>query len=474
MSRLIVGIRDYPPPPEVLGAAREGRLAGLLWFRDAFGRSVSEAAARVAEVRAAWHSSAPCIFAIDEEGGLIQQLSGLEESPGDVWPRLPSPRALGRSGDPAMAHAHGREIGRRLRRLGLDVALAPTVDIDPGPRSPVLGTRCIGDDPDLVAKIALAWLRGLASAGVRGCVKHYPGHGATEVDSHVDLPRIGPGVDTARHLEPFRRIARDWRSKDGPPPALLTAHVLGRSASLPASLDPATLGSVPPGLGPIVTDSLDMGALATLGDLATRMEMATRAGSDLLLIGIDVAAAIAAAGPGPGSVSPRIASWDSGTALPALPEAWSRIQLEQVAAAGSVLHAAPSLPPGPWTWILPERWGPYGAVATPPMDPRGARWIARLLRYRAEDPSTLDRALADAGEDPCLVGWVHRGPEDGPTRGRLDRVGGRVRAVAHLLDGPTGDVAAGRWTIESCGFGEGEMMIIARRWAEEKADRNGR
>jgi beta-glucosidase-like glycosyl hydrolase len=473
MSRLIVGIRRYPPPPEILRAARAGRLAGLLWFRDAFGRTVGEAAERVAEMRATWHPSAPCIFAIDEEGGLIQQLSGLEEPSGEAWPRLPSPRALGRSGDPAFAHAHGREIGRRLRRLGLDVALAPSVDLDPGPGSPVLGTRCIGDDPEHVAGIAMAWLRGLTSAGIRGCLKHYPGHGATVVDSHVDLPRVGPGVDPAPHLEPFRRIAREWRAHDGPPPALLTAHIICGDATLPASLDSSILDGVPAGLGPIVTDSLDMGALAAVGDLAARMRAATQAGSDLLLIGIDVAAALAAAGSVDASPSARVSSWGFVGAVPAIPEAWSRAKLDEVAVAGLKLHAESMLPTGPWTWILPERWGPYGEVAAPPQESGGARSIARLVRYRADDPSTLDQALANA-VDPCLVGWIHRGPEDVATRDLLRRAGPRVLAVAHLLDGPTGLDAADRWTVEACGFGEGEMAAIARHWADAKVDRIAR
>ncbi len=464
MARVIVGLRGHPPAPALLDAAREGQLAGLLWFRDAFGETVEEAASRVAEVRAVWPPSVPCIFAIDEEGGLIQQLSGLREPSGECWPRLPSPRALGRSGDVGLARAHGREIGRRMRRLGLDVALAPAVDLDPGPQSSVLGTRCFGDAPDCVTEMASAWLRGLASAGVRGCLKHYPGHGATATDSHVDLPRIAPGVDLNPHREPYARIARTWQAADGPSPAVLTAHIVCGKGHLPASLDAAALTAIPGGLGPIVTDSLDMGALATVGDLEARGRAALAAGSDLLLVGLDVSGGLELARMFAGARSARLDAWRVAAPPPEIPQPWARADLDRAADSGFRSHAGGGTPPGAWDWILPERWGAYGAVATPPMDLPAERRIGRLLRYRTDEPSTLERALGSS-DAPSLVGWIHRGPEDDATRAQLERHGSRVRAIAHLLDGPSGALPSGAWTVETCGFGEGEIASLARRWS---------
>jgi beta-glucosidase-like glycosyl hydrolase len=468
MARVIVGLRAYPPPPAVLQAAGEGRLAGLLWFRDAFGETVEEGAARVAALRRAWHPSASCIFMIDEEGGLIQQLSGLRESSGETWPRLPSPRALGRSGDPNLVRAHGREIGRRLRRLGLDVALAPTVDLDPGPASPVLGTRCFGDAPVPVAEIALAWTRGLASAGVRGCLKHYPGHGATAVDSHVDLPRVPRGVAMEAHREPYALIARGWRTEDGPAPAVLTAHIAREGIDLPASLDRTVLAVIPRGLGPIVTDSLDMGALAGYGDLPARGRAALDAGSDLLLVGLDAGGGVDLARALPDDRSARVDAWRGAIDPPEIPPSWSRVELDRAADSGLRQIVDGGMPEGEWDWILPERWGAYGAVAAPSVDTPGTRRIGRILRYRTDDPSTLDRALASA-VGPALVGWIHRGPEDHPTRSRLERAGSRVRAIIHLLDGPSQTPFGSVWTVETCGFGEGEMTALARRWAAHRA-----
>lgn len=466
MARVIVGLRSYPPPPALIDAAREGNLAGLLWFREAFGETVEEAAARVRSLREVWAPSAPCLFAIDEEGGLIQQLSGLREATGEPWPRLPSPRALGRSGDPEDARAHGREIGRRLRRLGLDLALAPTVDLDPGPMSPVLGTRCLGEDPDRVASMALAWLRGLASAGVRGCVKHYPGHGATAVDSHIDLPRIPDSADMRPHLLPYERIARSWRLQDGPAPAVLTAHIVCGGSDLPASLDAGKLAELPRGLGPVITDSLDMGALSRYGDLEARARRALDAGSDLALIGLDLDGGLAVSRALPAASKGR--TWEIPPRPAETPVAWNREELERVANAGLRIASCVPIPPGEWEWLLPEAWGAYGPVATPPAASGTRRWIGRLSRYRCDDLDTLERAILRA-DRPLLVGWIHRGPEDEGTRRILGRHGARVRAIAHLLDGPRDASPGSAWTIETCGFGEGELAALARRWAAERS-----
>ena len=483
MARVIVAIREDEPSPAMVDAIRRGWLAGLLWFRSAFGirdasgpgggsglrgasgPEVEAAAERVARLRAIWPPGVPCLFAIDEEGGLIQQLCGLVESSGSVWPRLPSPRALGRGDDPRLAFAHGREIGRRLRRLGLDLALAPVVDLDPGPESAVLGTRCFAADPDRVTDIALHWLRGLASAGVRGCVKHFPGHGATQVDSHQDLPYISARTDFRPHREPYDRIAQAWRSEDGPPPAVLTAHIVCEPSRLPASLDADALRELPAGLGPILSDSLDMAALRPFGDLKKRGQAALEAGSDLLIVGLDVEAGLALARSVGEPSALKLDAWKAADPLPPIPEPWDPQDLMRAAEAGLRLLRDVPIPPGDWDWILPVGFGPYGAVADPPEGIDGRRRIARVVRYRQDDADSLAQALLAGGrERPALVAWAHRGPPDATTTRCLRAAGPRVRAVAHILDGAAPELLPGAWCAETCGFGEGEMAALARRW----------
>ncbi len=471
MAGLIVGIREREPSPALTEAIRAGRIAGLLWFRDGLRGDAGEISARMDRLRSLWPPDVAPLFVIDEEGGLIQQLCGVVEAGVGAWPRLPSPRAIGRTGDHALAYAHGREVGRRLRRVGLDATLAPLVDLDPGPASPVLGTRCFGSDPDRVASLALAWSRGLSSAGALGCLKHYPGHGATALDTHRALPRIDAATPMEPHLRPYRAIAASWRTADGPAPGIMTAHLLLAGRRLPASLDPEVLSQRPRGLGPVFTDSLDMGALRAWGDAPERAELASRAGSDFILFGADVDAALAVARTGPRRDEPSLVPWPPALIRPPIPEPVAAESLETIARAALRIIERRPIARGEWTWLLPEEWGAYGEVAAPKPGsrPSGMRWLGRVIRYAAGDPGQPLRAIRAAGsEGPVLLGVIHRGAQDDPGERVAGKHAGRLDAVAYLLDGPVSATRWGIWRAECLGFGEIEIEALRRAWAEEE------
>lgn len=467
MAGLILGLREAEPSAPLAAAIREGRVAGLLWFREAFRGDQGDVALQVERVRSLWPIGTRPIFAIDEEGGLIQQLSGIVERGTGPWPRLPSPRALGRADDEGLAFDHGREIGRRLRRIGIDATLAPLVDLDPGPASPVLGTRCLGSDPDRVAALALAWLRGLGSAGVRGCLKHYPGHGATGVDSHQDLPRVDGTVSLEPHIRPYRTIAKSWRRVDGLPPGILTAHLLVGGRPLPASLDRETVMARPSGLGPVFTDSLDMGALRAWGETNLRARLAAEAGSDFLVFGIDLEAGLAASRSI--DLDPRggIDAVVAQGSLPPVPEPMRPESLERIARAGVRIVESRPMPAGAWTWILPERFGPYGDIAPPtPQGPGGKRWIGRIIRCPGWDWDSLADTIRAVGKEmPILAGLVQRGAS--PHHGRVapGEVLDGPDALVYLLDGPAPGGEWGIWRAESCGFGPAEIEAVRRVWS---------
>jgi beta-glucosidase-like glycosyl hydrolase len=354
-----------------------------------------------------------------------------------------------------------------MRLVGLDVTLAPVVDLDPGPESPVLGTRCFGDDPQRVADIALSWLRGLSSTGVRGCMKHYPGHGATRLDSHLDLPRIAADEDACKHHAPFAMIADRWRAEDGPPPAILTAHIVRESAIKPVTLDQAALAKVPRGLGPIWTDSLEMDALSRFGGIRERGEAAAAAGADLLVVGADLEGGLDLARELTVATTDRVLGWGASREVPQeIPEAWPEAEIERAAAAGFRMLQEQPMPEGEWDWILPVDFGAYGTVAAPTANPEGRRRISRLLRYEFDDADSLLQAVSADAKRPALVGWIHRGLPDSETQEILEAHRPRVRAVAHLLDAPDAAVVPGVWVIDACGFGEGEVASLERVWKE--------
>lgn len=218
------------------------------------------------------------LLAMDEEGGFVSPL-------GSYIPVPPSARALAWATDPAGVERVFAAHGRRLRALGVTVDFAPVCDVNNNPRNPVIGVRAFGNEAVPVTAYAHAVHAGLASAGVASCAKHFPGHGDTDVDSHLALPIVHH--DRARfdaiELVPFRMLVREV-------PLVMVAHLacpgLG-DGTLPATLSPriATellrreLGFT----GVAVTDSMDMqGVSGHFGpeDAAVR---AMNAGCDLLL-----------------------------------------------------------------------------------------------------------------------------------------------------------------------------------------------
>ena len=227
-------------------------------------------------------AGADVLVATDEEGGDVTRLYTAEGSP------FPGNAALGAVDDPALTRRVAASIGTALAAAGVDLDLAPVVDVNSDPRNPVIGVRSFGADPALVARHTTAYVEGLQSAGVGACAKHFPGHGDTAVDSHLGLPTVDVGLDVllARELVPFAAAVRAGTL------AVMTSHVLlpALDADRPATLSPAVLGLLRGELGfdgLLVSDAVDMaGASAGRGEPAAAV-LALAAGCDLVCLGAD-------------------------------------------------------------------------------------------------------------------------------------------------------------------------------------------
>lgn len=234
------------------------------------------------------------ILSSDLECGAGQQVSGATS--------LPSARALGAAGSLDLAREAGRVTAVEAQALGIDLVLAPVLDVavEPGagPRNPIIATRSLGTDPEQVARLGAAFIQGVQGAGVLACGKHFPGHGATAADSHLELPLDDRprAAFEASDLVPFVAAG------DAGVAAIMTAHVAvpALGAAGPASLEPAVVTSLlreQMGFsGLVLTDALDMrGALdAGDGDATAVALRALRAGADVLLHPPDPAALVAA------------------------------------------------------------------------------------------------------------------------------------------------------------------------------------
>ncbi|WP_328942623.1 glycoside hydrolase family 3 protein [Streptomyces sp. NBC_00250] len=221
------------------------------------------------------------LVAIDEEGGDVTRLEVKQGS------SFPGNYALGSVDDVELTRAVARELGRRLAACGVDLNWAPSADVNSNAENPVIGVRSFGPDPDLVARHTVAYVDGLQGVGVAACTKHFPGHGDTNVDSHDALPRIDVDLATlhTRELVPFRAAVAAGTK------AVMSAHILlsALDPHRPATLSPQILtGLLRQELGfegLIVTDGMEMQAVAATYGIERGSVLAIAAGADAICVG---------------------------------------------------------------------------------------------------------------------------------------------------------------------------------------------
>lgn len=250
----------------------------LLFARDA---TLAQVRALTDELRA---RDGHALIAIDQEGGRVARLrEGVEP--------MPPMMAVGAANDLELARRAGEQTAFDLRRAGCTMDFAPVLDLALDPRNTVIGTRSFGADPRQVAELGAAFGRGLRAGGVLPCYKHFPGHGATAVDSHEALPTIEADEATlrARDLVPFAAVADEA-------PAMMSAHVVARAfdpqypATLARRIATELLREQLGFRGALVTDCLEMNAVAPRGAGENAVQ-ALAAGADLLVFSHDLNAA---------------------------------------------------------------------------------------------------------------------------------------------------------------------------------------
>ena len=368
-------------------------------------------------------------FAIDEEGGWVSQLDGHLLVPPNA-----TLLARGASGDD-LFETH-RVTAMRLRSLGIEWVFAPVADVNDEPRNPVIGARSFGTQADAVTAALGPVLSGLAAGGVAACLKHFPGHGDTTVDSHLALPVGAADLPTleAREIAPFRahRAA----------PAVMTAHVVypALDPDRPATFSPAIVtGLLRERLGfegVCITDALEMKGAAEGRGAFDAARLALEAGCDLLLFAfhseevrrarLELAKALVDGGIDRASFDrarPRLAAFDQRHPEPSAedlarpldlltPAGW-RERLEGIVERGLVVRGRLAAPRGPWQVIEPEF--PRGASLRSLLEDLGvaitvdeAGAVARIVAVGSRVPLTaaaIDELRAGARTRPtALVG----------------------------------------------------------------------
>jgi beta-N-acetylhexosaminidase len=269
---------EGPTVPDWLRGWLEAGLGGVVLFAwNVEGRS------QVAELTAALQAEREgLVVAIDEEGGDVTRLEAKRGS------SYPGNWALGAVDDLELTEEVAAAIGGDLAGVGVNVNLAPVADVNVRPENPIVGVRSFGSDPELVSRHVAAFVKGLQRAGVAACAKHFPGHGDTTTDSHLELPVVerDDAAMTAM-LAPFRAAVEAGTS------AVMTAHI--RVAGLddaPGTLSPSVIGRLLRGelgfRGAVVTDALEMRAVSATVGPEEGAVLALLAGADALCLGHDL------------------------------------------------------------------------------------------------------------------------------------------------------------------------------------------
>jgi beta-N-acetylhexosaminidase len=274
---LIAGFDGYEVPAELRSIAREFGLGGVILFA----RNVAEPeqVAGLCYDAARLVPDVPPWVSVDQEGGRVARL----KAPFTEWPPMAT---LGRSGNPELAERFARALASELRAVGISLDFAPVLDIHTNPKNPIIGDRALSEKAEDVARLGAAITRALQAEGVAACGKHFPGHGDTQTDSHLELPLVEHSIERLRGVElvPFRAAIAAGVA------TMMTAHVF-----MPA-LDeerPATLSQrVVSGLlrnelqfdGVILSDDLEMKAIAHTYSVPAAAVLAIQAGCDGILI----------------------------------------------------------------------------------------------------------------------------------------------------------------------------------------------
>ena len=260
-SVVMVGFQGTEVPEDLRRYVDEGPPAGVILFR----RNVSgteQIATLMRELRALWPSASRTpLMAVDQEGGKVRRLRP-PECP--EFLDLPQARDVAAAKDVALTRELGRVTAQQLAAVGFNVDFSPVLDVDSNPVNPVIGPRSYGALPETVIAHGLAFTEGLLAGGVLPCGKHFPGHGDTDLDSHLALPTLPHDLERLRRVElaPFKAAVEAGL------PTMMSAHIVFEAldAAWPATLSPSVIPTLLRGElgfeGVVFSDDLEMKAIA--------------------------------------------------------------------------------------------------------------------------------------------------------------------------------------------------------------------
>lgn len=256
-------------------------VGGIILYKNNFETPV-QSIQLVNQIKAGNRSNLPLFLGVDQEGGRVTRLPG-----GLV--NFPSNKQIGMINNSVFSYEIGALLGQELKEFGLNLNFAPVLDINSNPNNPVIGDRSFGNNPEIVSKLGIQTMKGIQSQNVIPTIKHFPGHGDTSVDSHLELPIVNKSIEELKNLEliPFKHAIDEGAD------VVMVAHILlpQLDKTNPSSMSKAVMTDLlrkQLGFkGVIITDDMTMGAIIEHFDIGNAAVESVKAGSDIILVGHD-------------------------------------------------------------------------------------------------------------------------------------------------------------------------------------------
>ena len=273
----IVGFEGDIINDEIIDLVKNQEVGGLIYFS----RNVVDSNQIITlnnEIKAI-KKDIPLFISVDEEGGVVSRVP-------DEFLKLPSSGYIGKFDDENLSYNIGSIIAKELKSLGFNMDFAPVLDIDSNPNNTVIGERAFGNNADIVSKLGIKTMEGLRDGGIIPVVKHFPGHGDTDIDSHYGLPIVTKTLEELNNLEfiPFKNAI-----ENGADVVMVSSIILSSiDSEYPATMSKKVTTDILRNKlnfdGVIATDDMTMGAIMDNYNLTDAVIMAINAGNDLILV----------------------------------------------------------------------------------------------------------------------------------------------------------------------------------------------
>jgi beta-N-acetylhexosaminidase len=276
---ILAGISGTTIDPTTKNLLTKYKVGGIIFYKDNL-VNPTQAVQLVNQIKSENDQHVPLLLGVDQEGGRVTRL------PGNLI-NFPTNKEIGAIDNPEFSYQVGAMLGKELKGFGFNLDFAPVLDINSNPGNPVIGDRSFGNNPEIVSKLGIQTLKGIQSEKIITSIKHFPGHGDTSVDSHLELPIVNKSLEQLKELEliPFEQAIQSGAD------VVMVAHILlpKLDADYPSSMSKNIITGILRNQldfnGVVITDDMTMMAIIDHYSIGRAAVESVKAGSDIVLVG---------------------------------------------------------------------------------------------------------------------------------------------------------------------------------------------